>query len=332
MSTNTSLNHLLLGFLLLLFASLSFAQGQTYKVVKDANVRSGPSTDFAKIGTVSKGTLLTVLGTTQSRKWYQVQMAGGVKGYIYAPLMAPAQQTALPVVQPTNKAKTVAPKAAAPVTVQKKPMLKKPAAPTAGTQTAQAAPKRLAPKRVAPQQAAPKATAPQRTLAPKTVQQPARTAAPTAKTPAPAQAPAQSAEAQIAAAITQTLVNTLVGTQQPATTAQPAQQVQKPATVVSQPGQVARVPTTPAEQYEPELLTFYCDQGVDQLFYATFEGETVFLQSADGSEYFQLAHNGADEYWDYYADQTLVFAVNFDNEAWVSDAQGNRLFDQCYGE
>jgi hypothetical protein len=317
MNVSTSLNRYLLGFCLLLFASLSFAQGQTYKVVKDANVRSGPSTDFAKIGTVNKGTLLTVLGTTQSRKWYQVQMAGGVTGYIYAPLMAPAQQATLPVVQPAKKA--TAPVAAAPAAVPRKPLLKKPAS---GTQTAQAAPKRLAPKRVAPQQAAARATAPQRTLAPKTVQQPARTAAPATQAPAPA----LSAEAQIAAAITQTLVNTLVGTPQAASTTQQA------ATVVTQPSQVAVVPNTTTEEYIPELVTFYCEQGVDELFYVTYEGDSAFLQSADGSEYVQLAHNGEDEYWDYYANQELVFAVNFDNEAWVSDAQGNRLLDHCYGQ
>ena len=50
--------------------------------VSALNVRSGPGTDYSKIGTVYKGSSLTVLETNDM--WYHVKLNNGLKGWVYS--------------------------------------------------------------------------------------------------------------------------------------------------------------------------------------------------------------------------------------------------------
>ncbi len=60
-----------------------------YVTVKNANVRTGPSTDAARIATLRKGTRVTVLGTAADGDWFRIARGGKALGYVYAPLIAP---------------------------------------------------------------------------------------------------------------------------------------------------------------------------------------------------------------------------------------------------
>lgn len=77
----------------------------------DMNVRSGPSTSFAPVGTLNRGTTIDVLGKVRDRNWYQIRTPDGETGYVAAGLVmkverqapapapspqAPAQQAAIP--------------------------------------------------------------------------------------------------------------------------------------------------------------------------------------------------------------------------------------------
>lgn len=64
-----------------------------------ANIRSGPSTSYAKVTTVTAGTILTVVSQTNGSDgyvWYKVSTSGGIEGYIRSDLVtAYSAETAL---------------------------------------------------------------------------------------------------------------------------------------------------------------------------------------------------------------------------------------------
>lgn len=62
-----------------------FAQteGPTATVVAAGlNVRSGPGVSYARVATVTKGTVLTVIGQTQNCGWLKVELADGSEGWV----------------------------------------------------------------------------------------------------------------------------------------------------------------------------------------------------------------------------------------------------------
>jgi len=59
-----------------------------YSVTKGVNIRRGPSTDYARIGSLAAGTSFTALGRTDN-DWIAVGRQGVAVGYIYAPLTQP---------------------------------------------------------------------------------------------------------------------------------------------------------------------------------------------------------------------------------------------------
>ncbi len=65
------------------------ARPATYTTVKNANVRSGPSTDTAKLTTLRKGTNVTVLEKVRGGRWYRVARGGKEFGYIFGKLLKP---------------------------------------------------------------------------------------------------------------------------------------------------------------------------------------------------------------------------------------------------
>lgn len=47
-----------------------------WTLVQDAKLRAGPGTDYAILGTLSKGTTVRVEGRVQQRRWLRVTSAG----------------------------------------------------------------------------------------------------------------------------------------------------------------------------------------------------------------------------------------------------------------
>ena len=60
----------------------AYADSTVIVNVSALNVRSGPGTDYSKIGTVYKGSSLTVLETNDM--WYHVKLNNGLKGWVYS--------------------------------------------------------------------------------------------------------------------------------------------------------------------------------------------------------------------------------------------------------
>lgn len=61
-----------------------------YTVTKNANLRAGPSTDFAKIGLLAAGTEITVTGKARDANWYRVARPDDTVAFIYGTLVRPA--------------------------------------------------------------------------------------------------------------------------------------------------------------------------------------------------------------------------------------------------
>lgn len=62
---------------------------QQLEVLRDANLRAGPSTDFERVGWAGAGEHLHVEGRIRGRDWYRLRLENGEEAYIYAPLLAP---------------------------------------------------------------------------------------------------------------------------------------------------------------------------------------------------------------------------------------------------
>jgi uncharacterized protein YgiM (DUF1202 family) len=64
--------------------------GQTLTALRNANVRSGPSTDTAIVGRLPQGSTVRRLGEAANGGWLLVDIDGRRTGYVYAPLLGPA--------------------------------------------------------------------------------------------------------------------------------------------------------------------------------------------------------------------------------------------------
>lgn len=60
-------------------------QKKVIVIVDKANIRSGPGTNYSKIGEAKKGA--TYILVSQSGSWYKIKLAENKYGYIYAPLV-----------------------------------------------------------------------------------------------------------------------------------------------------------------------------------------------------------------------------------------------------
>lgn len=64
--------------------------GGPYVAVKDVNMRGGPSTRYAKVGSLYRGEVVNVVGKVEGRSWYLISERGVGTGYVYANLLRPA--------------------------------------------------------------------------------------------------------------------------------------------------------------------------------------------------------------------------------------------------
>lgn len=68
-----------------------------WTIVRDANLRAGPGTDYAILAALREGTTVRVEGRVQKRRWLQVS-SGGRTGYLHDSLARPV--AAAPVATP----------------------------------------------------------------------------------------------------------------------------------------------------------------------------------------------------------------------------------------
>jgi formylglycine-generating enzyme required for sulfatase activity len=74
-----------------------------YVVTKIANLREGPSTDYAKVGRLEAGTEIDVTGKVEDANWYRIARAGAAPAFIYGGLITDATPApAPPPASPTN--------------------------------------------------------------------------------------------------------------------------------------------------------------------------------------------------------------------------------------
>lgn len=62
---------------------------EPYYIVRLANVRSGPSTDFARLATLPENTIVNNLGRVAGTRWFQIVMPDNSVGYIFDTLIVP---------------------------------------------------------------------------------------------------------------------------------------------------------------------------------------------------------------------------------------------------
>lgn len=82
--------------------------GQTMYAIDSVNVREGPSTDFERIGRLSYGEEVFVIGQDEERNWYYIEY-GDVAGYVSNNFISetePPRQTAPEETTPEQPAET----------------------------------------------------------------------------------------------------------------------------------------------------------------------------------------------------------------------------------
>jgi hypothetical protein len=60
-------------------------------VVTRANLRAGPSTDDARVGTLEPGAEVMVTGKVEGRNWYRVTSPAGLEGFVHGSLIQAEQ-------------------------------------------------------------------------------------------------------------------------------------------------------------------------------------------------------------------------------------------------
>jgi surface antigen len=63
-----------------------------YVADRNSNVRGGPGTDYAVMHTLERGTPIAVVGLVQGKDWYMVSDDGLGSGFVWAPLLRPADR------------------------------------------------------------------------------------------------------------------------------------------------------------------------------------------------------------------------------------------------
>jgi hypothetical protein len=66
--------------------------------VRAANLRSGPGTNYDKIGTLPVGSVVLILARTSDYSWYNVQLDNGVRAWIGAEVVEPVDTLVLTMV------------------------------------------------------------------------------------------------------------------------------------------------------------------------------------------------------------------------------------------
>jgi uncharacterized protein YgiM (DUF1202 family) len=84
--------------------------GAPFRVVKNANVRSGPGTNFAVIDKLNQATTVVVIGKVQNEPWYLVGDGNVANGFVFEKLLEPipdSDSKKLAVAKITNNSDTL---------------------------------------------------------------------------------------------------------------------------------------------------------------------------------------------------------------------------------
>lgn len=65
--------------------------GKQFNVLKNANVRGGPSTNFKVVGSLRANTTVDVIGKVTGKPWYIIGENGVVDGFVYTTLLQPTE-------------------------------------------------------------------------------------------------------------------------------------------------------------------------------------------------------------------------------------------------
>ncbi len=61
---------------------------ETYYAVKHSNLRSGPGTEFNRVGRLSPGDKIEVTGKVAGKNWYRIAMRNGKEAFVFASLLS----------------------------------------------------------------------------------------------------------------------------------------------------------------------------------------------------------------------------------------------------
>ena len=81
-------------------------EGATVTVLGDMNIRSGPGTDFDRIGGAAEGEVFAITGKSPDGEWWQIEF-DGQSGWIFAPYVTAANVEDVPVVGDSQAAGSV---------------------------------------------------------------------------------------------------------------------------------------------------------------------------------------------------------------------------------
>jgi len=84
-------------------APLEPVEGGAFTVVSDSNLRSAPNTGAARVGHVTSGASVRVLGRVPGANWLRIALEDGSQGFIFAPLVRPAPAQAPVQAQPPQQ-------------------------------------------------------------------------------------------------------------------------------------------------------------------------------------------------------------------------------------
>ena len=63
--------------------------GQRYEVLKNSNVRGGPSTNYVIVDSLQSGNIIDIMGQVDGEPWFVIGENGVASGFIYSSLVAP---------------------------------------------------------------------------------------------------------------------------------------------------------------------------------------------------------------------------------------------------
>ena len=103
-------------FSLLLYVSVFAQSTLSGTITKNANLRAGPATTYAVVGTVKQGQTVTIIGKNDAGTWYHLDSGQWIATFLVkvattAPQSAPTQANATPQNTSTTPAPTTAPTA-----------------------------------------------------------------------------------------------------------------------------------------------------------------------------------------------------------------------------
>jgi SH3-like domain-containing protein len=61
--------------------------GASYRILKDANVRGGPGTDFVVVDIIRQDAVVMVIGKVKNKSWYLIGDGDNTNGYVYETLL-----------------------------------------------------------------------------------------------------------------------------------------------------------------------------------------------------------------------------------------------------